>query len=218
LSDERTESLLNALRSGDEAVALQLLDENPSFLDSTIGGVSPIRAAIYAGNGELARKIAERTPMLSLHDAAALGRAEQIKHLEGEANALSEDGFTPLTLAAAFGNAETVAALVLMGASLEMFSTNPNIKVAPIHAAAFGGNAGAIEVLINAGANPNLVSEGGFTALHSAAQNGDEASVAVLLKSGADKSLRTDEGKTAADYARDGGHADLAELLEPEAN
>ena len=216
MNEERIEALFDAVRAGDEHTALMVLDEDPSLIDSYVGGVSPIRAAIYGGNNDLAQKLAERATMLTLHDAAALGRADQIKHLEGEANEISADGCTPLTLAAAFGNVETVSALLLLGADTQLFSTNENIKVAPIHAAAFGMNASAIQALIDAGADPNLVAEGGFTALHSAAQNGDEASVSVLVRAGANKSMRTDEGKLAADYARDAHHNDLAELLIPD--
>lgn len=213
MSDEKIEALFDAVKNGDEGAALAIVDAEPSLIDSYFGGVSPIRAAIYNGNKDLATKIAERAAMLTLHDAAALGRADQIKHLEGEANTFSQDGFTPLTLAAAFGNAETVAALILLGAEMELFSTNPNIKVAPIHAAAFGMNASAIETLINSGANPSLKAEGGFTALHSAAQNGDKASATVLLDAGADRHALTDEGKTAFDYADEQGHSELASLL-----
>jgi ankyrin repeat protein len=214
LSAEKIEALFAAIKSGDEDAALAAIDGDSALVDSYLNGVSPIRAAIYQGNGDLAQQLAQRTTMLTLHDAAALGRANQIKHLEGEANAFSEDGFTPLTLASAFGNAETVGALILMGADVALFSQNPNIKVAPIHAAAFGMNAGAIETLTAAGADPNLKAEGGFTALHSAAQNGDAASVSVLLAAGADMHIRTDEGKSAADYAREQGHDGLAEQLE----
>lgn len=215
MNAERIEALFAAIKAGDEQGAISIVDSDPSLIDSYSGGVSPIRAAIYNGESTLAQKLAERAVILTIHDAAALGRAEQIKHSEGESNAFSADGFTPLTLASAFGNAETVGALILMGADLELFSNNPNVRVAPLHAAAFGRNVAAIEVLIDAGANPDLLAEGGFTALHSAAQNGDAASVDVLLKAGADKTIMTDEGKCAADHAREAGHLELAALLEP---
>jgi ankyrin repeat protein len=213
LSDERIEALFAAVREGNEDGALEILDSHPELIDSYSAGVSPIRAAIYYGNRELAQKLGERAPLPTLHDAAALGRSGQISHLEGDPNGFSEDGFTPLTLAAAFGNKETVDALIAMGADIALFSKNPNITVAPIHAAAFGCNSGAIESLLAAGAEANLTSEGGFTALHSAAQNNDAASVDHLLNAGADRLLLTDEGKSAADYARESGNEELAEKL-----
>lgn len=213
MNDERIEALFAAVKAGDEQAALAILDEEPALLDSYMGGVSPIRAALYVGNSGLADKLAERLVSPTIHDAAALGRSGQIVHLVGDPNEFSEDGFTPLTLAAAFGDAETVTALIGMGADLELFSANPDIRVAPIHAAAFGANPAAISALVAAGADPNLVSEGGFTALHSAAQNGDVESVDVLLQAGADRTLKTDEGKTAADYARESGDDELASRL-----
>jgi len=210
LNDARIEALFAAIGSGDEAAALAILDAQPELIDSYSAGVSPIRAALYTGNRELAAALGNRSPMPTLHDAAALGRSGQIRHLEGDVNGFSGDGFTPLTLACAFGNPETVHALIELGAELELFSTNPEIRVAPIHAAAFGANSGAIGTLLAAGANPNIIAEGGFTALHSAAQNGDEPSARILLSYGADPSLRTNEGKTAADYA---DSAELRALL-----
>lgn len=203
MTEERTEALFAAIKAGDEAATLSLLEANPELAEVTLGGVSPVRAATYAGNKEFAKKIGAflRTP--TLFDAAALGRSGQIVHLEGDANGYSEDGFTPLTLAAAFGNEETVRALVAMGAQLELFSINEHIKVAPIHAAAFGANSGAISALLEAGANPNLTAEGGFTALHSAAQNNDAESIRVLLAAGADRTIKSDEGKEAVDYAKE---------------
>jgi hypothetical protein len=201
LNVERIEALFAAIKTGDRAAAFAILDNWPELIDSYSAGVSPIRAAIYNGDRELAQALGERCTMPTLHDAAALGRGGQIAHLEGDVNAYSEDGFTPLTLAAAFGDRETVEALISAGADVELFSINPNIEVAPIHAAAFGGNSDAIASLLAAGANPNLIAEGGFTALHSAAQNNDRASVSVLLSAGADPTLKSDEGKTAFDYA-----------------
>jgi len=201
LNAERIEALFAAIKAGDRDAALSIVDANPELIDSYSAGVSPIRAAIYNGNLELAMALGDRSPMPTLHDASALGRSWQIAHLDGNVNAFSEDGFTPLTLAAAFGNKETVNALIALGADIELFSINANIKVAPIHAAAFGGNADALASLLALGANPNSVADGGFTALHSAAQNNDKESVVVLLAAGADPTLRSDEGKTPADYA-----------------
>ena len=211
--DARIEELFAAVRAGDEASVLQMLEESPVLVDSYLAGVSPIRAAIYYGNRDLAAKIAERAVSLTIHDAAALGRNEQIKHLDGEANEFSEDGFTPLTLACAFGNKETVVSLLNMGADLELFSTNPNIKVAPIHAATFGGNSETVRTLLEAGADPNLRGEGGFTALHTAAQNADEATVDVLLAGGADITMLTDDGKSPKDFAIESEATALANKL-----
>jgi ankyrin repeat protein len=213
LNDAKIEELFAAIRAGDEEGVFSILDERPELVDSYLAGVSPIRAAIYYGNKELAGKIAQRTADLTIHDAAALGRSGQIRHIEGHVDEFSADGFTPLALAAAFGDADTVRALIEMGAELELFTTNPTIVVAPIHAAAFGGNAGAARALIEAGADANLRGESGFTAIHTAAQNGDAAMVDVLLAGGADPSLLTDEGKTARDFALENDATELAARL-----
>lgn len=60
------------------------------------------------------------------------------------------------------------------------------------------------EVLVNGGANVNLRSDGGKTALMRAAgHNGDVETLRLLLAAGAKINLRDNEGKTALYYAEE---------------
>ena len=43
--------------------------------------------------------------------------------------------------------------------------------------------------------------------------SGDEPLAELLLSHGADASIPAEDGRTAADFARDGGHTELAERL-----
>jgi ankyrin repeat protein len=70
-----------------------------------------------------------------------------------------------------------------------------------------------VELLLEAGADPNARQERGFVPLHDAAANGNVGLVDLLLKHGARPDAKTDDGKTAADMAVERGHQDLAAKL-----
>ena len=96
-------------------------------------------------------------------------------------------------------------------------SKNP-LRNQPLNAAVAGPNGerrpACVRLLLEAGADVNNRQEGGNTPLHTSAHLGDSASVDALLAHGADAELRSDDGKSAADYAREGGHEELAKRLE----
>lgn len=206
-----------AVKEGDAIRVQELLAADTELANRPIDGVSPLLAAVYHGHGEVAGLIANSKKELDIFEASALGNAVLISEIlardPGQANALAPDGFTPLTLAAAFGNESAVAALIKGGADVNMFSKNEKISVSPLHAAAFGRNLGGSRALIESQADVHAVQPGGFTPLHTAAQNGDKALVTLLLSHGADKSAKTADGKTPRNLAIESGHADVAELL-----
>ncbi|MNY67310.1 Ankyrin repeat protein [compost metagenome] len=68
-------------------------------------------------------------------------------------------------------------------------------------------------MLINAGANVNVVQQAGFTPLHAAAQQGDIELIILLLENGAEVDIRMEGGKLPADLAREKGFAEIAEIL-----
>jgi ankyrin repeat protein len=70
-----------------------------------------------------------------------------------------------------------------------------------------------LDFLLKAGADPNLKTFHGFTALHWAAFTGQEASVTKLLDEGADIDSRTIDGKTPLHVAAFRGHHGIVQLL-----
>jgi len=85
----------------------------------------------------------------------------------------------------------------------------------PLHRAASGGRADVAEMLIKRGADVNA-REGWLaqTPLHWAAISGHADVVKLLLENDADPSIKDKNGKTALDVAREGGHVDVAEIIE----
>ena len=61
-----------------------------------------------------------------------------------------------------------------------------NMGLTPLHWAAQQGDEVSVEVLLNFGANPNVVDPNGLTALHWAACGGNRSCISQLLEAGAD--------------------------------
>ncbi len=66
----------------------------------------------------------------------------------------------------------------------------------PLHYAALDGDAGELEPLLGAGADPNAQDDNGWSALHFAAQARCVACVRALLAAGAEVDLRDSHGNT----------------------
>jgi uncharacterized protein len=183
--------------------------------------VSPILEALYQGRMDDARALLAKQPELDVFEAAATGSTDRLAALLRDdptrATSWSPDGFTPLHLAAFFGHRDAVALLVEHGADVEVVSRHELVRVTPLHSAVAGEGAadpGTVEELLRRAAPVNAKVEGGHTPLHSAAQNGDAAMARLLLAHGADAAAARDDGKTALDLAREGGHDEVAGLLE----
>ena len=179
--------------------------------------MSELLAAVYRGDESRVKEILAADPPLDVFEAAAVGRTERLEELldtdPGLVSAWTEDGFTPLHLAAFFRQPEAARLLVERGALVDVVARNDELQVTPLQSAAAARQEETATLLLDRGADPNAQQRGGFTALHSAAQQGDEPLARLLLARGADSSLASDDGRTAADFAREGGHSELAALL-----
>jgi hypothetical protein len=194
------EDFLTAIANGEVDSVAQALATDPTLGSARHGsGASAIQWAIYNGQREIADRIFATVETVDLWTACAYGG--NLPPFE-DANALSPDGFTPLSLAVAFGNNAAATALLQNGADPDLRGTALG-GIAPIHAAVFGRNQAGVAILIAHGADVKAKQTGGFTALHGAAQNGDQTSVELLLNAGAERMVQTDDGKLAADFASD---------------
>jgi ankyrin repeat protein len=206
-----------AIKQGDRADVERQLEADPALIHAKDDGLSPIMVAAYHGKRELASFLADKTVALTIFEAAATGKINNILRLLARdpqlVNAYAEDGFQALGLAAFFGHYDVVEYLVKAGAPVNSVSRN-ELKAAPIQSAAAAGYERVVELLLKHGADPNIREQGGYTSLHAAAQNGDEDMIRTLLYGGADLTVRSDDDKTPLDLALEAGHTEAAQLLQ----
>ena len=116
-----------------------------------------------------------------------MGMVDRVQELvtaePGSVNSFSPDGFPPVALAAYFGHAEVVQALIDAGADVNVQARNP-MKVAAIHAAVSAKDARIVEILLRNGADPNLQQQEGYTPMQAAIANKDRANIDLLKAHG----------------------------------
>jgi len=122
-------------------------------------------------------------------------------------------GYTPLHFAVMGKekHLELAEPLVESGANVNAVARTGLFR--PLHFAANTGNADAVRLLLDAGAEVNARDAQGGTALHAAAKGGHTATVQLLLARGAEKQVRDTMGKTPLDVASESGLSEVAALL-----
>lgn len=212
--------LFTAIKSGDRSAVDDLLDRDPRLISARDdSGLSPILAALYRGQTEIASAILRRKPELSVYEAAAAGDADRVRELVDRephlASADSADGYSPLGLAAFFKHRAVVKYLLVRGA--DVHATSRQGRFTPLHSAvatdAAACDAEIVRLLVGAGANPNARSAAGNTPLHTTAFTGDRECLELLLAHGGDPTIKNGQGKTPSDLATDRGHDAVARRL-----
>lgn len=79
--------------------------------------------------------------------------------------------------------------------------TPPDLKLSPLHRAAYQNNTIELRNWLEKGADVNVQADNGNTPLHVAAYEGHTESIAFLLAHGADPNLLDKKGRTALDLA-----------------
>jgi ankyrin repeat protein len=215
----RKQTIFDTIASGDPAKVRRKLAREPGAIDERDPeGLSPLMRALYEGRPEMVELLRGRRSELDLFEAAALGEADWVKRGLGRsrkrASAYSEDGFTPLHLAAFFGHVDAAALLVDRGADLEAPSLNPRFpSVRPLHSAIAGGRKEVALLLLERGADPNAAANGGWTPLHFAATSGDVELCRALIKRGAKRGALADDRTRPIDFAIEKRHRAVVELL-----
>jgi ankyrin repeat protein len=213
-----TADFFETIRKGDQKAIDESLAADPNLLKARDkAGLSPVLAAAYSGHPRMAERLADKVGPdgLSLFEAAAVGDVAAVRRRlsEGwEIEDRSDDGYTPLHMAAYFGRLEVARLLLERGADRNPVSSNDS-RVTPLHSAVSARHRDLAGLLLALGASANAVQKGGSTPLHTAAHNGDEAIVDLLLLRGADPTRPADDGRTPPDMADEGGHAALADML-----
>lgn len=212
-----SKEFFDAIKQGNRQEVERRLNLDPGLIHVREDGLSPILLAAYHHEPEIASFLADKTVALTIFEASATGKLNQIMRLLARdpqlVNAYAEDGFQALGLACYFGHFETAEYLVKAGAPVNSASRN-GLQAAPIQSAAAAGHAKIVEMLLEHRADPNVREQGGYTPLHAAAQNGDEAMIRALLYGGADLEAKSNDGKTPLDLAKEAGHAKAVAVLE----
>jgi ankyrin repeat protein len=209
--------LFDAIKAGRIDEVKQLVAQDSALLQARDGsGASAILVAAYNMKPDVVSALIELGAPVDIFEASVLGKVDRIQEiLKSNPERVSEhapDGFTPVALAAFFGQPAAVKALIAAGADVKAAARNA-LKVQALHAAVAGRNLDIVKAVLDAGADPNAQQQAGFRPIHEAGTNANRALAELLLEHGADPTLTSDDGKNAIDLARAKGHAEFADWL-----
>jgi len=163
--------------------------------------------AAIRGNTEVAQGLLSQD--ISLVNEQGLVAEE---HLEFMRSHNADGGWTPLHLAAHYGNLDIVRILLDHGADIEAVSNNA-IANTPISAAAWGNHLHIVEYLLERGAKVDAQNGWGSTALRRAIDADRLPLAELLLKHGADPNLLDNAGVTPIQAATNAKNEQAVELL-----
>lgn len=215
MKDER--KFIEAVENRDANTVKQMLYMDPTLVETkTEAGISILQYAAYLNYEDTIQNLMNYVSHLDIHEACALGYLIEVKRCTREEpktiDLHSADGFTPLTLACYFNHFDIVEHLIEMGADTSLRAKNES-KVAPLNSAIASGNPRIVELLLDAGADPDIAQQSGITPLHSASHKGDADICEILIKNGAGIMVRSDDGRTAIDFATEMGHEKIVRIL-----
>lgn len=194
-----------------------LLSNDPTLIrQNTSHDISPLLLACYYHKPQIIQVILKFITTITIHEACATGLNQHVQmmidHKPDIVDEISTHGFTPLGIAAHFGKEEIARLLLTHRADPNIESKN-GYHVYPIHAAISNSNDSICKMLIEAGADVNVLQLGRITPLHLAAQQGNIDLIILLLEQGADVTVRTDLGDSASELAEAKGYKELAAIL-----
>jgi ankyrin repeat protein len=212
-----TDELFEAARTGNLETLRRLTSADPALIATRrASGETPLMTALYNKQQAAAEWLVAAEAPLDIFAAAAVGRTDTLERLlqppaEG-LNAYSYDGWTPLHLAAFFGQRAAVERLLAAGADINAVSRNA-LRNTPLHAAVAGGHVEVSLLLINAAADVNVADAGGHTPFHIAAEAGYVPVARALFERGADAHAVDAEDRTPLSRAAAKGHTDIVDLI-----
>ncbi|XP_062422433.1 ankyrin-3 isoform X9 [Pungitius pungitius] len=125
-------------------------------------------------------------------------------------NRTTESGFTPLHIAAHYGNINVATLLLNRGAAVDFMARN---DITPLHVASKRGNSNMVKLLLDRGSKIDAKTKDGLTPLHCGARSGHEQVVEILLDRGAPFLSKTKNGLSPLHMATQGDHLNCVQLL-----
>ncbi|XP_061101396.1 ankyrin-2-like isoform X2 [Conger conger] len=211
-----------------------LLENGGNQSTATEDGFTPLAIALQQGHNQVVSLLLEkdtkgkvRLPALhiaarkdDIRAAALLLQNDhnadvQSKMMVNRTTENGKSGFTPLHIAAHYGNVNVSTLLLNRGAAVDFTARN---GITPLHVASKRGNTGMVALLLDRGAQIDAKTRDGLTPLHCAARSGHELTVELLLERGAPLLARTKNGLSPLHMAAQGDHVEcLKHLLQHKA-
>nr|XP_057934084.1 ankyrin-3-like isoform X1 [Doryrhamphus excisus] len=203
-----------------------LLDHGASQSIATEDGFTPLAVALQQGHDQVVSLLLEndtkgkvRLPALHIaarkddtKAAALLLQSDHNADVESKmmVNRTTESGFTPLHIAAHYGNINVATLLLNRGAAVDFKARN---DITPLHVASKRGNGNMVRLLLERGAKIDARTKDGLTPLHCGARSGHEQVVEMLLNRGAPILSKTKNGLSPLHMATQGDHLNCVQLL-----
>nr|XP_020472191.1 ankyrin-3-like isoform X24 [Monopterus albus] len=203
-----------------------LLDNGSSQSIATEDGFTPLAVALQQGHDQVVSLLLEndtkgkvRLPALHIaarkddtKAAALLLQNDHNADVESKmmVNRTTESGFTPLHIAAHYGNINVATLLLNRGAAVDFKARN---DITPLHVASKRGNTNMVRLLLERGAKIDGRTKDGLTPLHCGARSGHEQVVEMLLDRGAPILSKTKNGLSPLHMATQGDHLNCVQLL-----
>ncbi|XP_007895288.2 ankyrin-3 isoform X3 [Callorhinchus milii] len=203
-----------------------LLDNGASQSIATEDGFTPLAVALQQGHDQVVSLLLEndtkgkvRLPALHIaarkddtKAAALLLQNDHNADVESKmmVNRTTESGFTPLHIAAHYGNINVATLLLNRGAAVDFTARN---DITPLHVASKRGNANMVKLLLDRGSQIEAKTRDGLTPLHCAGRSGHEQVVEMLLDRGAPILSKTKNGLSPLHMATQGDHLNSVKLL-----
>ncbi|XP_066536643.1 ankyrin-2b isoform X3 [Hoplias malabaricus] len=207
-------------------VVRYLLENGGNQSTATEDGFTPLAIALQQGHNQVVSILLEndtkgkvRLPALHIaarkddtKSAALLLQNDHNADVQSKmmVNRTTESGFTPLHIAAHYGNVNVATLLLNRGAAVDFTARN---GITPLHVASKRGNTNMVRLLLDRGSQIDAKTRDGLTPLHCAARSGHDTAVELLLERGAPILARTKNGLSPLHMAAQGDHVECVKHL-----
>ncbi|XP_068137284.1 ankyrin-2 isoform X32 [Hyperolius riggenbachi] len=207
-------------------VVKYLLENGANQSTATEDGFTPLAVALQQGHNMVVAILLEndtkgkvRLPALHIaarkddtKSAALLLQNDHNADVQSKmmVNRTTESGFTPLHIAAHYGNVNVATLLLNRGAAVDFTARN---GITPLHVASKRGNTNMVKLLLDRGGQIDAKTRDGLTPLHCAARSGHDPAVELLLERGAPLLARTKNGLSPLHMAAQGDHVECVKHL-----